>query len=118
MAYVDGFVLSVPRRNLARYKRMARLGARVWKEHGALEYRECIADDTDTKGMGVPFPRFARAKAGEVVFFSYIVYRSRAHRDAVNKRVMKDPRMTGQPPDMPFDGKRMAYSGFKVFVQG
>ena len=118
MAYVDGWVLSVPRRKLATYKRMARMAARVWKEHGALEFRECMADDTNTKGMGVPFPRFAKAKAGEVVFFSYVVYRSRAHRDAVNKRVMKDPRMNAMPPDMPFDAKRMAYGGFKVFVEG
>jgi uncharacterized protein YbaA (DUF1428 family) len=118
MAYVDGFVLSVPRRQLAKYKGMARMAGRVWKEHGALEFRECMLDDAETKGMGVPFPRFAKAKAGEVVFFSYIVYRSRAHRDAVNKRVMSDPRMTGQSPDMPFDAKRMAYGGFKVVVQG
>ena len=117
MAYVDGFVLMIPRRSLAAYRRMARLGARVWKEHGALEYRECIGDDMDSKGMGVSFPRFARAMKGEVVFFSYIVYRSRAHRDAVNRRVMKDPRMSSIPPDMPFDPKRMAYGGFKVFVQ-
>ncbi len=117
MAYVDGFVLCIPRSKLAAYKRMARLGARVWKEHGALEYRECMIDDADTKGMGLPFPRLARAKKGEVVFFSYIVYRSRAHRDAVNRRVMKDPRMTGMPLDMPFDPKRMAYGGFKVVVR-
>lgn len=118
MAYVDGFVLCIPRKNLAAYKRMARQGARVWMKHGALDYMECIGDDMDSKGMGVPFPRFARAKKGEVVFFSYIVYRSRAHRDAVNKRVMKDSQMTGMPPDMPFDMKRMAYGGFKVFVKG
>jgi uncharacterized protein YbaA (DUF1428 family) len=117
MAYVDGWVLVVPRRKVDAYRRMAKKAGRVWREHGALQFRECMGDDMDTKGMGVPFPRFARAKAGEVVFFSYVVYRSRAHRDAVNKRVMKDKRMAEMPPDMPFDAKRMAYGGFRVVVE-
>ena len=116
MAYVDGFLLTVPKRKLAAYRRLSRAAGKVWREHGALEYRECVGDDLDVK-MGVPFPRLARPKPGEAVVFSWIVYKSRAQRDRVNARVMKDPRITktmGQP--MPFDVKRMAYGGFTVLV--
>ena len=116
MSYVDGFVLSVPKKKLGEYKKMATLGGKVWKEHGALDYRECVADDMKAP-MGLPFPKLAKAKPGEVVFFSYIVYKSRAHRDQVNAKVMKDKRMSEGPQTMPFDMKRMAYGGFKTFVK-
>ena len=117
MRYVDGFVLAVPTKNLAAYRRLSQKAGRVWRELGALEYRECVGDDLSVK-MGVPFPRLAKCKRGERVFFSWIVYKSRAHRDQVNAKVMKDPRMAAMCKDkaMPFDLKRMAYGGFKVFV--
>jgi uncharacterized protein YbaA (DUF1428 family) len=116
MPYVDGFVLPVPSRRLATYRRIARLAGKVWRDHGALEYRECVGDDLRIK-MGVPFPRLARCKRGETVVFSWIVYRSRAHRDRVNAKVMKDPRMVKlMGLAMPFDVKRMAMGGFKVLV--
>ncbi len=115
MAYVDGFVLSVPKKNLPAYAKMSRTAGRVWREHGALEYRECAGDDLKTQ-MGVPFPRLAKARTGETVVFSWIVYKSRAHRDRVNKKVMKDPRLNSLKGPMPFDIKRMAYGGFKVIV--
>ena len=115
--YVDGFLLPLPKKNLAVYRRMAQSAGKVWREHGALEYRECVGDYLNTK-MGVPFPRAAKAKRGEVPVFSWIVYKSRAHRDSVNARVMKDPRiakmMQGKTP---FDVKRMAYGGFRVIVE-
>ena len=118
--YVDGFLLPVPKKNLEKYRKMATLASKVWKEHGALEYRECVADDVKVKGIA-SFPRAARAKKGETVFFSYIVYKSRAHRDQVNKKVMKDTRlaamMEGGKTDMPFDDKRMCYGGFKAVVE-
>jgi uncharacterized protein YbaA (DUF1428 family) len=117
MSYVDGFVLVVPKRKLAVYKKMATRAAMVWKDHGALDYRECVGDDLKVK-MGLPFPKLARTKAGETVVFSYIVYKSRAHRDRVNAKVMKDKRLfDGMPKEMPFDMKRMAYGGFKTLVE-
>src|SRR5512134_1303554 len=115
--YVDGFVIPVPRKNVQAYRRMAAASGKIWREHGALEFRECIGNDLKVK-MGLPFPRLTRLRRGETVFFSWIVYKSRAHRDSVNKKVMKDPRiakMMEQGP-MPFDVKRMAYGGFKVLV--
>ena len=116
MAYVDGFLLSVPRNKLQQYRAISRRPGRVWKEYGALEYRECAGDDLKTK-MGAPFPRVARAKPGETVVFSWIVYKSRAHRDQVNRKVMKDPRMERMmKAPMPFDLKRMSYGGFKTIV--
>jgi len=117
MQYVDGFVLPVPKKNLPAYLRIAKRAGRIWREHGALEYRECAGDDLTVK-FGMPFPRLARLKAGETVVFSWIVYRSRAHRDRVNAKVMKDPRIKemGDEKSMPFDVKRMAYGGFKVMV--
>ena len=116
MAYVDGFVLTVPRRNLAAYRKMSRAAGKVWREYGALEYRECVGDDLKIR-MGRPFPRLARAKTGEAVVFSWIVYASRSARDRVNAKVMKDPRITkSMQQKMPFDVKRMAYGGFKVIV--
>jgi uncharacterized protein YbaA (DUF1428 family) len=117
MSYVDGFVLVVPKRKLAIYKKMATRAATVWKDHGALDYRECVGDDLKVK-MGLSFPKLAKTKAGETVVFSYIVYKSRAHRDRVNAKVMKDKRLfEGMPKEMPFDMKRMAYGGFKTLVE-
>ena len=117
MSYVDGFVLVVPKRKLAVYKKMASRAAMVWRDHGALDYRECVGDDLKVK-MGLPFPKLAKTKAGETVVFSYIVYKSRAHRDRVNAKVMKDERLhEGMPKEMPFDMKRMAYGGFKTLVE-
>ena len=115
--YVDGFVMPVPRRKVAAYNRLARLGCKIWLEHGALDYMECIADDVKW-GKRTSFPRSVKLKPGEVVYFSYIVYRSRAHRDAVMKKVMKDKRLEPfmDPKKMPFDGKRMIWGGFKVAV--
>ncbi len=117
MAYVDGFVLPVPRRNLAAYRSMARKAGRIWKEHGALEFRECIADDVKP-GKQTSFPQSVKLKPGETVFFSFIVYKSRRDRDRVNKKVMSDKRIAamGGPDTMPFDAKRMIYGGFKVLV--
>lgn len=117
MRYIDGFLLPIPRRNLEKYRLISRKAGKVWREHGALEYRECVGDDLAVK-MGVSFPRRTRAKRGEAVVFSWIVYRSRAHRDAVNARVMKDPRLNRMmdPTSMPFDMRRMAYGGFRVIV--
>ena len=118
MAYVDGFLLAIPRRKLGLYRQIARKAGKIWMEHGALEYRECVGDDYGVPGGMVPFPKRAKAKAGEMVVFSWIVYKSRAHRDGVNKKVMSDPRMQKmmQPDAMPFDMKNMAYGGFKVIV--
>ncbi len=119
MGYVDGFVLPVPKKNLQAYRRMAQKAGRIWREHGALDYKECVGDDLKVKvGCGVAFPRVIKLKPGETVFFSFIVYKSRAHRDRVNARVMKDPRIAKMmdPGSMPFDVKRMAYGGFKVLV--
>ncbi len=117
MRYVDGFVLPVSKKNLQAYARMARKAGKVWRDHGALEFRECVGDDLNVK-MGMPFPRMFKLKPGETVMFSYIVFRSRAHRDAVNAKVIKDPRTAKMcdPKDMPFDVKRMVYGGFKILV--
>ena len=116
MPYVDGFVLAVPKRKLAAYRRISYNAGKVWKQHGALEYRECVGDDLKVK-MGVPFPRLAKVKPGEAVVFSWIVYTSRAARDRVNARVMKDPRVVKTMNQaMPFDMKRMAYGGVRVLV--
>jgi uncharacterized protein YbaA (DUF1428 family) len=117
MAYVDGFVLPIPTKNLAEYKKMARVGCKVWMEHGALDYHECLADDVKP-GKLTSFPQSVKLKPGEVVVFSWIVYKSRKHRDAVNKKVMADPRLAKymSPGAMPFDGKRMFWGGFKSIV--
>ncbi len=117
MNYVDGYVLPVPRKNLPAYRRMAQEAGKVWREHGALEFRESVGDDLKTK-MAASFPRTIKVKRGEAVIFSWIIFKSRAHRDAVNAKVMKDPRLA-KMMDMkaiPFDSKRMAYGGFKVMV--
>ena len=115
--YVDGFVLPVPKKNVNAYRLMAQKAGKIWREHGALEYRECVGDDL--KQWGGLFPRMVKAKPGETVVFSWIVYTSRAHRDRVNAKVMKDPRilkmMKGKKA--PFDPRRMACAGFKVLVE-
>ena len=117
MAYVDGFLLTVPARKLAVYRRIAAKAGKVWKDHGALEYRECVGDDVKVK-YGTPFSKAARAKKGEVVVFSWIVYKSRAHRDRILPKIMQDKRLTSMgPKDMPFDMKRMVYGGFKTGVE-
>jgi uncharacterized protein YbaA (DUF1428 family) len=116
MAYVDGYVLPVPRKNLQAYRRMAQMGGKIWKDHGALEFRECAGDDLNVK-WGVPFSRMLKLKRGETVVFSWIVFKSRAHRDRVNAKVMKDPRLANMDEkSMPFDPRRMVYGGFKVLV--
>jgi uncharacterized protein YbaA (DUF1428 family) len=117
MAYVDGFVLPVPKKNLDAYRKLARLAGKVWLEHGALEFRECVADDVKP-GKWTSFPQSVKLKPDEVVVFSYIVYRSRAARDKINKKVMEDPRLNDMMAgkDMPFDGKRMIYGGFETLV--
>jgi uncharacterized protein YbaA (DUF1428 family) len=118
MKYVDGFVIAVKEENLEAYRRMARMGGKVWKKHGALEYFECVGDDLSPEFAGIRFPQMVRAKEGETVVFSFIVFRSRAHRDGVNAKVMKDPVMNDPKwKDMPFDMKRMAYGGFRVIVE-
>ena len=115
--YIDGFVLPVPKRNVAAYRKMAKTAGKVWREHGALEDRECIADDVKP-GKHTSFPQSVKLKKNEVVWFSWIVYKSRKHRDQVNAKVMKDPRLAAMmdPKKMPFDGKRMIMGGFKVDV--
>jgi len=117
MPYVDGFVLPVPKKNIAAYRRMARKAGKVWREYGALQFRECVGDDIAVKGM-LPFGSTVRLKSGETVMFSYIVYRSRAERDRINAKVMQDPRLNKMMglKAMPFDTKRMAFGGFKVLV--
>jgi uncharacterized protein YbaA (DUF1428 family) len=117
--YVDGFVVPVPKKKLAAYKRMAQKAGRIWREHGALDFVECVADDVKP-GKVTSFPQSVKLKAGETVVFSFITYKSRAHRDSVNKKVMSDPRLKDMmdPKAMPFDGKRMIYGGFKALVQG
>ena len=115
--YVDGFVLPVPKKNVDAYRKMARKAGRIWREHGALEFRECIADDVKP-GKTTSFPQAVKLKPDEVVFFSWIVYASKRERDRINKLVMADPRLNSmmQGKDMPFDGKRMFWGGFKVAV--
>jgi uncharacterized protein YbaA (DUF1428 family) len=117
MRYVDGFVLPLPKKNLQAYRRMATKCGKVWCEHGALEYIECVADDVKP-GKYTSFPQSVKLKADEIVIFAYIVYKSRAHRDRVNAKVMKDPRLapTMNLKSLPFDGKRMIYGGFKPLV--
>jgi len=116
MAYVDGYVLPVAKKHLETYRRMARLAGKVWRDHGALEYRECVGEDLDVK-MLLPYPRAMKIKPSETVFFSWIVFKSRAHRDRVNAKVWKDPRLNSMDmKSMPFDMKRTMYGGFKVFV--
>ncbi len=117
MSYVDGFVVPVPLKNLAAYRRMAKKAGKVWKEYGALDYKEWIGDDVKV-GKLTSFPRSVKLKRGETVVFSWIVYKSRSHRARVNAKVMKDPRLADMmdPKSMPFDGKRLIYGGFKLLI--
>jgi uncharacterized protein YbaA (DUF1428 family) len=117
MAYVDGFLLPLPKSNIEKYKEIATRCGAVWLEHGALQYRECIAEDVKP-GKLTSFPQSVDLKDDETVIFSWIVYESRAHRDEVNEKVMNDPRITEMmnPGSMPFDGKRMIYGGFDVLI--
>lgn len=115
--YIDGFVLPVPKNKLAAYKKLATKVGKIYRDHGALEYRECVGDDLTIRGM-VAFPKLAKARRNEVVIFSYVVFNSRKHRDATNKKIMTDPRMVSmcKSKGMPFDCKKMAYGGFKTLV--
>ncbi len=113
--YVDGFVVPVPKKKLKAYLKMAKLGCKIWMEHGAIEYHECVADDVK-KGKWTSFPRSVKLKPTEIVFFSWITYKSRKHRDQVMKKVMNDSRLKGFMTNMPFDGKRMIWGGFKTMV--
>ena len=114
--YVDGFVIPIKKNKVEAYRKMAKKAAGVWKQHGALEVRECVGEDLNVK-MARPFTRGIRTKPGETVVFSWIVYKSRAHRDRVNAKVLKDPRIANlDPKDMPLDMKRMIYGGFNVIV--
>ena len=117
--YVDGFVIVIPKKNVLAYRAMARQGARVWKKHGALDYKECVLDDASPPMVSLTFPKLAKAKADETVWFSFITYRSRAHRDRVNAKVMAEMEKQAQKykdRPMPFDMKRMSFGGFKVLV--
>lgn len=118
MRYIDGFLIPIPKKNMKAYVKLAKACSKVWRDHGALEYRECAAEDMDTK-FGVPFPKLAKAKKGETIVFAWIVYKSRAHRDSVNAKVMKDPRIAAMcnPKKMPFDCKRLSHGGFDVLVE-
>jgi uncharacterized protein YbaA (DUF1428 family) len=119
MSYVDGFVIAIPKKNMAAYRKMAAWGKRVWMKHGAVSYFECVGDDLEVKkGCGVGFPKLAKIRKGETVVFSFIVYRSRKQRDAVNKKVMSDPSMNAMGSmKMPFEMDRFAMGGFKTLVQ-
>ena len=117
MPYVDGFVVPVPKKQLEAYRRLARKAGKIWREHGALDFHECVADDVKV-GKWTSFPRAVKLKRNETVVFSWITFKSRADRDRINAKVMKDPRLAGMDmKDMPFDGKRMIYGGFKVLVE-
>ena len=118
MNYVDGFVVPVPKSKLAAYRRMARVAGKVWREHGAMEYVECVADDVKP-GKYTSFPQSVKLKPGEVVVFSWVVYKSRAQRDRTMKKVMADPRLAEMmnPKNQPFDGKRMFWGGFKTMIE-
>ncbi len=117
--YVDGFVIPLKKKNLAAYRRIAAQACKIWKKHGALDYVEAVGDDLKIKGMVASFPKLTKLKPGEIVLFSFITYKSRAHRDAVNKKVMKDPAMQSMcdPKNPPFEFKRMVWGGFKAVVE-
>ncbi len=118
MSYVDGFVIAISKKNLPAYLKMAKKSSKIWMEHGALQYFEAVGDDLNVK-MGLPFPKLTKVKEDETVLFSWIVYKSKASRNAVNKKVMKDPRLNDlcNADNMPFEMKRMSYGGFKVMVK-
>ncbi len=116
--YVDGFVLVVPKKGLENYKKIAKVASKIWREHGALDYRECVGEDLNIK-MGVPFRKLTKAKPSEVVIFAFITYKSKKQRDSINKKVMADPRMASlcDPDKPPFDMKRFSYGGFETLVK-
>ena len=118
MSYVDGFVIPVPTKSLAAYRRVARVACKVWRDHGEIDYKECAGDDLKAS-FGVSFTKIAGTKKSETVIFAFVVYKSRKHRDQVNKKVMQDPRLAKlmKPGAMPFDVRRMAYGGFKTIVE-
>jgi len=117
MSYVDGYILPIPKKNLRAYTRMAEMGRKMWTKHGALDYKECVGDDL-APTFAKPFTRLLKLKPNETAVFAYIVFKSRTHRDQVNKKVMKEMNdMGGLPKDMPFDAKRMVYGGFKTLVE-
>lgn len=115
--YVDGFVIPVPQRKLAAYRAMAKKAGKIWREYGALDYKECVCDEPKPV-FGLSFPKGIRSKPGEAVVFSWIVYKSKAHRDRTNAKVMKDPRIAAMcdPTNTPFDASRMLYGGFRILV--
>ena len=120
MTYVDGFVIPIKKKNLRSYRAMAKKGGKIWKKYGALQYFECVGDDLHPKWIKTTFPKIARTKKDETVFFSFIIYKSKRHRDQVNAKVMKDPEMSDEhwkDKPMPFDMKRMTYGGFKTVVE-
>lgn len=116
MSYVDGYILPIPKKHVKTYQRMAEMGRDAWMKHGAVDYKECIGDDLVPK-WGTAFSRMMKLKPGETVVFAYVVFKSRAHRDRVNKKVMKEMMATSGSKDMPFDPKRMVYGGFKTIVE-
>lgn len=116
MTYVDGFVIPVPEGNVEDYRKLAAEAGKIWMEHGALQYKECVFEDKEDKGFCATFPKAFQTKPGETVIFAFITYRSREHRDAVNEKVMADPRLKCDNENMPFDCKRMAYGGFQAIV--
>jgi alkaline phosphatase len=118
MTYVDGYVIPTPKSKIAAYKKMATLGRKAWMKHGALQYFECVADDLDAMPGCGDFKKMVKLKRGETLWYSFVVYRNRAHRDAVNKKVMQELSKQAMPKVMPFDVKRMAHGGFKTVVQG
>jgi uncharacterized protein YbaA (DUF1428 family) len=117
MAYADGFVIPIPKKNVEAYRKIARKASKVWMEHGALEYYECVGDDLAIPLPFTGFPKLTNLKKNETVIFAWIVYKSKAHRDRVNAKVMKDPRLKMAPDSMPFDHTRMSMGGFKVIVK-
>lgn len=118
MSYVDGFLMVVPKKNMKAYEKMARAAGKVWMKHGALQYFECAADDLKIKGVVQTYPKLLKLKPTETAYYSFIIYKSRAHRDRVNKKVMADQDlMKSAPKNMPFDIKRMSFGGFKAVVE-
>lgn len=113
--YVDGYIIPIKKKNLNTYKKMSKLGCKVWMDHGALSYYECVGDELKSK-WGLPFPKLCKLKADETLVYAFVVYKSKSHRNQVNKKVHSDPRMTGAPPEMPFDMKRFSVGGFKTMI--
>ena len=117
MSYVDGFVIPLPKKNVEAYRKIARKAGKIWREYGALEYRECVGDDLNVQMIKATFPKLVKLKPGETVVFSWIRYKSRSQRDRINAKIMKDPRIAAMGTEMPFDGNRMSYGGFRTIVE-